>query len=51
MKSPVILQRLILDPKTFFTELNFQFTNSLNLIHGNFGSGKTTLLKIIKIPL
>lgn len=49
MKTQVILERLILDPKTFFTDLNFQFINSLNLIHGNFGSGKTTLLKIIKL--
>jgi len=49
MKTPVILQRLILEPKTFFTDLNFHFINSLNLIHGNFGSGKTTLLKIIKL--
>jgi len=49
MKTQVILKRLILDPKTFFTNLNFQFINNLNLIHGNFGSGKSTLLKIIKL--
>ena len=49
MKTPVILQRLILDPKTFFTDLSFQFTNSLNIIQGNFGSGRSTLLKIIKL--
>ncbi len=49
MKTPVILQRLILDPKTFFTDIDLQFVNSLNLINGGRGSGKTTLLKIIKL--
>ena len=47
MKTPVILQRLILGPKSFFT--NLKFTNSLNIIEGNTGSGKSTLLKIIKL--
>ena len=47
MKTPVFLQRLILGPKSFFT--NLHFTNSLNIIEGNRGSGKSTLLKIIKL--
>ncbi len=49
MKTPVILQKLILEAKTFFTDLNFHFNNSISLIHGNYGSGKTTLLKIINL--
>ena len=48
MTTPVILQRLILDPKTFITDKDFYFSNNLNLVYGNYGSGKTTLLKIIK---
>lgn len=49
MKTPIILQRLILEPSTFFTDLDFQFNNNLNVIYGNYGTGKTTLLKIIKL--
>ncbi len=49
MKTPIILQRLILDPKIFLTELDFRFNNKLNIIQGDSGSGKTFLLKIVKL--
>lgn len=49
MKTPIILQRLILEPNTFFTGINFQFINNLNIIYGDLGSGKTTLFRIIKL--
>ncbi len=48
MKTPIILQRLILGPNTFFTNLDFQFKNNLKIIYGDYGTGKSALLKIIK---
>ncbi len=49
MKTPIILQRLILGPNTFFSDLDIQFNYNLNIFYGNNGTGKSSLLKIIKL--
>ena len=49
MKSSIILQRLKIDPKPFFTDFNFQFIHNLSIIYGRTGMGKNILLKIIKL--
>ncbi len=49
MTIPLILERIILDSKTFFAKFDFQFSNNLTIIQGIAGSGKTTFLKIITL--
>ncbi len=49
MTIPLILERIILDPKTYFANFDFQFSKNLTIIQGSPGSGKTTLLNIIKL--